>query len=552
VRALLFGLGDAEAAVATRFEARGHAVTARAAGALIGPGWLEEAYDVVVDHWPRAVRSGFASWAASACGGAFILTVVDGEPDTEIVAALLASGTDDVIARTAFERHLDERILVIEHTLFRWASRKKAEAVTIRDVTERPEAEERLRDLAENLSATLDGDNPLACVISTLDVSIEKIRALSDRLTAAERDELEAILREVRSGAERLRQIVRGLETFSRSEDEPREVLELRPILELAARMAANAIRHRARLVENFGAVPLVEGDGARLRQVFINVLISAAQGLPDSQSETNEVRIATSTDEAGRAVIEIEDTGPGARSPILGRAFDSFYVTSLVGLGTGLGLTVSQNILNRMGAEVAVQREEGHGTTVRVVFPPAAVQEVAEVVDRAHPAFAEVSEILVIDDEGALGTALRRVLARHDVTVVKRAPEALELLAAGRTFDVIFCDLVMPEVSGMDFYDEASRGFPDAAERTVFVTEGAFRPIAAAFLAGLANKQLEKPFAPETVRTLVHALGRARRGPSMSETVELRPKPEFDRAVGEDRDGREPRPERGDRTGRN
>ena len=683
--------------MAARFEARGHAVTARAAGASIEPAWLEEAYDVVVDHWPRPVRSGFASWAASACGGAFLLTVVDGEPDTEIIAALLASGTDDVIARSAFEHHLDERILVIEHTLFRWAARKKAEAVTVRNVTEQPEAEECLRDLAENLSATLDSigdavitcnaaavitrmnpvaekltawtfadakarplddifkildretrapvaspvaralgtgavappgihwilvrrdgtelpvadscapikgadgvvrgavlvfrdvsaehrardveenarrqlavaertsslgtlaagaaheiDNPLACVISNLDVSIEDIRALSDRPTAAERDELEEMLREARSGAERVRQIVWGLKTFSRSEDERREVLELRPVLELAAKMAATAIRHRARLVEDFGAIPLVEGDGARLGQVFINLLISAAQGLPDSQSETNEVRIATSTDAAGRAVIEIKDTGPGTPSLIRGRAFDPFYITSLVGLGTGLGLTVSQNIVNRMGGEVAVQREEGHGTTVRVVLPPAAVQQVPEVVDWAHPAVAEVSEVLVIDNEVALGTALRRVLPKHDVTVVAHAREALDLLATGRTFDVIFCALMMPEMSGMDFYDEASRGFPDAAERTVFVTEGAFTPVAAAFLARVANRQLEKPFAPETVRTLVHALGRARRGPSMSETIELRPKPDIDLAIGDDRDGREHRLERGGRMGRN
>jgi CheY-like chemotaxis protein len=337
------------------------------------------------------------------------------------------------------------------------------------------------------------------------------------------------MLRDARNGAERVRQIVRGLKTFSRDEEEQRTAVELRPILELAANMAANEIRHRARLVTHFGAVPLVEADGARLGQVFLNLLINAAQALPDGQSETNEIRITTSTDIAGRAIVDVEDTGPGIPASLLGRVFDPFFTTKPVGIGTGLGLSISQNIVKGFGGEIAIQSREGSGTTFRVSLPPAAVQELPRerVSKTSRPPAGGIAEVLVVDDEPDLGKAFKRLLRGHSMTLVTRAQAALDLLAAGKTFDIIFSDLMMPEMSGMDFHEEALRRFPDAADRMVFVTGGAFTPAAIAFLARVPNERLEKPFEPEAVRELVRAFSERRRAPFESGTVELRSRSE-------------------------
>jgi CheY-like chemotaxis protein len=108
------------------------------------------------------------------------------------------------------------------------------------------------------------------------------------------------------------------------------------------------------------------------------------------------------------------------------------------------------------------------------------------------------------VDDEPAVGKAIRRVLHDHDVTVVTRATDGLELVAADQRFDLIITDLMMPEMSGMDFYDELARRFPDLAARVVFVTGGAFTPDARSFLDRVKNPLIEKPFAPKQLREQV------------------------------------------------
>jgi CheY-like chemotaxis protein len=115
------------------------------------------------------------------------------------------------------------------------------------------------------------------------------------------------------------------------------------------------------------------------------------------------------------------------------------------------------------------------------------------------HPA-----TVLVVDDELALGRVLRRVLDDHEVTVVASASEALDLVASGKAFDVILSDLMMPEMSGMDLYDELTKQLPEAAERMVFMTGTAFIPAVQQFLARVPNERIEKPFALGAVRSVV------------------------------------------------
>jgi PAS domain S-box-containing protein len=353
-------------------------------------------------------------------------------------------------------------------------------------------------------------NNPLAYVTANLDMILEEVAVLSGGPSAGRMKELGEMAAEARQGAERVQKIVRGLKTFSRADEERPTVLDVRSVLELAINMAFNEIRHRARLVKDYGVIPLVEADEARLGQVFINLLVNAAQAIPPGDVAANEVRVMTSTDSAGRAVVEVRDTGPGIPQAVVGRIFDPFFTTKPIGVGTGLGLSICHNIITGMGGEIVVTSELGRGTTFRVTLPPSAgALAVSPAPAPESPTTSPRAKVLIVDDERLVGDALARVLRGHDVTAVTRAQEALDLLATGKHFDVVFSDLMMPEMSGMDLYEELARKYPQIAERVVFLTGGAFTPEAKAFLDRVSNQRFEKPFDSKTVRALVQTFAR-------------------------------------------
>jgi len=115
---------------------------------------------------------------------------------------------------------------------------------------------------------------------------------------------------------------------------------------------------------------------------------------------------------------------------------------------------------------------------------------------------------ILMVDDEPLVARALGRLLAaEHDVTPVSGARAALDLLGQGERFDAILCDLMMPEMTGMELYAELERAFPHMARRTIFLTGGAFTRAARDFLARLPTGHLEKPPSAAELRRLVGAV---------------------------------------------
>lgn len=150
---------------------------------------------------------------------------------------------------------------------------------------------------------------------------------------------------------------------------------------------------------------------------------------------------------------------------------------TKGVGRGTGLGLSVSRNTVAAIGGEISVKSEPGHGTTFRVVLPPATHARAAAL---APPSAVDDIEtrrgvVLVVDEERSIGVLLGRVLTGHDVTIACSADEALGLIASGRAFDVILSDIMMPGKSGIELYAELEATSPEHSERVVFISGGAF-----------------------------------------------------------------------------
>jgi CheY-like chemotaxis protein len=314
--------------------------------------------------------------------------------------------------------------------------------------------------------------------------------------------------REAREGTERIRKIVRGLKTFSRAEEERRAVINVRDVLELSLQMTFNEIKHRAKLVKDYGALPLVEGDDSRLGQVFINLLVNAAQAIGDGDPDGNEIRLVTGTDARGSGVVEIYDTGPGIPTDAMDRIFDPFFTTKAIGIGTGLGLSICHNIVTTMGGTLTATNRASGGAVFRVTLPAAsAPRPETPTSTPLSSTSARRAAILIVDDELSLGQVLQRRLRDHDVTAVTSAREALDLLAHDAHFDVVLSDLMMPEMSGMQLFDEILRRRPDIAPRVVFMTGGAFAGAASEFLERVPNECLEKPFTESALRAAIQRI---------------------------------------------
>ena len=308
-----------------------------------------------------------------------------------------------------------------------------------------------------------------------------------------------------REGAERVRRIVLGLKGFSRADEERRDVLDLRRVLDMSVDMVWNEIRHRAQLVKQYGDIPPIIGDEARLGQVFINLMVNAAQALPDGQADRQEIRIVTRTDLDGRAIIELHDTGSGILPEHLARIFDPFFTTKPVGSGTGLGLSICHGIIAALHGEISVESTIGRGSVFRVALPPARPQPVAAPPPADPPALDKRGRVLIVDDEPLVGQILYRILAvAHDVVVLPSARTAVERLEAGERFDVILCDLMMPDMSGVDFHHAVAERIPACANCIVFITGGAFSDHARDFLDRVANERINKPFDAAHVRGVV------------------------------------------------
>jgi PAS domain S-box-containing protein len=361
-------------------------------------------------------------------------------------------------------------------------------------------------------------NEPLALILSNLQYVAEQLgnhRGELHKLFSEEAyaslfkrlEEVQKAVSEAEVGAHRVTKIVSELRTFAHPATHHDRPVDLRRVLSWAGEVVAHEIRSRAALAMQIGSVPLVQADEARLGQVFINLLLNAAQAIAPGHSRENEVRVTGRTAADGRAVIEVRDTGCGIPADLLGRIFDPFFTTKSVGSGTGLGLSICHGIVRSLGGQIQVESQVGRGSVFRVILPPAPVEVSSGAVaaNNAVAAAGEHGRILVIDDEPLVATAIRRALQpEHQVTCVKTVREGMALVERGEGFDAILCDLILPEVTGMDFYDDLLRTRPDLARRVIFMSGGAFTPKAIEFVASVSNRCLEKPFSAQTLRGAV------------------------------------------------
>ena len=218
-------------------------------------------------------------------------------------------------------------------------------------------------------------NNPLAYVLSNLHFVHKEMTRMKGAPAPEEREELLTAIADAREGAERVRLIVQDLKLLSRPDDVSSGPVDLGMVLRRATKLASHEIRRRAQLVEEVSELPPVHGSAAGLGQVFLNLLINAAQAIPDGNTSGNEVRVKARWATPERVVVEVTDTGRGIPAEHLERIFEPFFTTKPVGEGTGLGLSVCHGILQSHGGDIQVESQPGKGATFRVSLRAAPAQ---------------------------------------------------------------------------------------------------------------------------------------------------------------------------------
>jgi PAS domain S-box-containing protein len=237
--------------------------------------------------------------------------------------------------------------------------------VVSRDVTERRSMvaslaeKERLASVGM-LAASVAHEimNPLTYVLANLDFVVGERTDDPARRTKA--------LVEAREGARRMQQIVWDLRALGRAGGEELFYVDARTVLEIALRLSGPEVQRTASVVLELDEVPCVLASESRLCQVFINLLVNAAQAMESREVDGREIRVKTRHDEQANLVgIDIADTGDGISPESLGRIFEPFYTTKAA--GTGLGLSICRDIVERMGGRIDVASTVGAGTTFTV-----------------------------------------------------------------------------------------------------------------------------------------------------------------------------------------
>jgi CheY-like chemotaxis protein len=322
---------------------------------------------------------------------------------------------------------------------------------------------------------------------------------------------------EAQDGAERVAEVVRHMRLLSRTDDADLGPVDVAEILRNAIGVVGNEVRHRGTLLVDLGEVSPVMATAPRLEQVFLSLLVQAARALPERASRA-EIRVVL-RQSRDQVIVEFTDAGPRLDPELSARLADSNLVHAPGDPWSWSGLSLGFGIVRSLGGELFIDHDGAEHNVFRIVLP--AARPGVEVAPPSHDRFDSEPptslgfrpRVLVIDDDPGVVSALRLMLeGEHEVTTVSSGREALRLLLSEPAYDVIFCDLMMPGVSGMDLFEAVRLNRPGIEGRLVFMTGGAFTPEAAQFLERVPNGRVEKPFDLARVSRLLRRAVRAGR----------------------------------------
>ncbi len=385
-----------------------------------------------------------------------------------------------------------------------------------RDITERKRSEASLlqSDRLASLGMLAGGmahslNNPLTYVLLNLDHLAKKLPLIAG--DASRVADALARMTEAREGAERMASIVKRMRNLARTDDSEIRAIDLSSVLESVVEIVGNEMHHRGRLTIAFERVPPVVANESRIEQVCLGLVLFAIRILPEDSAKTNEVRLSLYSEEQQNVIIEIVCEGVELDATQLRSLFEPF-ASSDEARTAGFGLSVCSSIVDQLGGQIKAESILGKGLSLMITFPctrPSSTTEPPPPSSQqsSNPPSSETgsAKILVIDDDPGVGRALRLMLEEeHDVACYTSPREAIKRLLQDQGFDLVFCDLMMPELTGMDIYQVLRFNRPGYEARLVFMTGGAFTASAERFLAQVPNPRIEKPFNLRALQRMV------------------------------------------------
>lgn len=425
-------------------------------------------------------------------------------------AFVVLTGSSDARAKVALDQGAQEYLLKdrIESYWLARAIEHAIERKRLQLFVQQAEHHQRLASLGQ-LAASVahEINNPLAFVRANLSY-IQQHTAQSLNLPESLLSELPELLKDSLIGLERIAHIVQQMQTFATRQDDHRDTttLDLRDVADWAIALTRTRIQHQARFIwARPSPMPLIIGRSGQLAQVLTNLLLNAAQATEHLKDPI--IQLTLSSDEHG-IYFWVDDSGPGLSPELKLRVLDPFFTTKAIGKGTGLGLSISQEIVQAHHGRLSLQDSALGGLRVELFIPFDTGLTLNATTPASLPSPDPTSlNVLVIDDEPALLRAYTRMLKPNHV-IAHDGPAALEWLNDldhASTLDVIVCDMMMPELNGMQLYEQVVQQHPHLASRFIFSSGGVFQQEIIQFLEAHPELPLiEKPMKKATLLSLI------------------------------------------------
>ncbi|MFQ5570608.1 MAG: ATP-binding protein [Rhodothermales bacterium] len=396
-------------------ESHGHTVTACESGEAAWEQYLRDPFPLLVLDWMMDGMSGLdlcRKIRSLPHGDRSVIIAFTGRSRPEDLLAVLEAGFDDYLTKPIDKSLFLIRLTIAERRVAEIAKRKEAEEKLISTNEELQTAYQKLKEshlqlvhsekmaslgqLAAGMAHEIN--NPISFIMSNIGILTEYVDVFKQLLEAyaaldtatrtqdvagqlalrqkiqstEENGELTYILEDIDTllsdsfrGTERIRDIVLSLKNFVRLDEDEMQVADINEGIETTLRMVWNELKYKCEILKKLNPVPRILCFPGQLNQVFMNLLINAAQAIPDQGQITIETEVIET-----EVVIRISDTGVGIPPENLSKLFNPFFTTKPVNQGTGLGLSISYGIIEKHNGRIEVESEVGQGTTFTIYLP--------------------------------------------------------------------------------------------------------------------------------------------------------------------------------------
>jgi PAS domain S-box-containing protein len=314
----------------------------------------------------------------------------------------------------------------------------------------------------------------------------------------------------INTSAQRVAKIIEKLLSFSRKYRPQRAYEDINALVKQSLEFREYQLKlENIEVVTDFDSgTPKSMVDSNQLHQVFTNIILNAEQAM-NGYRDRGRLKVSTRVKNGGVIEIKFEDNGPGIPKDVIGKIFDPFFTTKEPGKGTGLGLAVAYGIIHEHGGEIRAENREGGGATFVAELPvfqwTAEPGRDKEKRMKASRGKMNEKKILIVEDEELVVDLIKGVLEHDNITIDNARDGEEALVKTGSSnYDLIVCDIKMPGMSGIAFYDKIKELKPRLAEKVIFIT-GDPSSETMDFINMTGNEYITKPFKVEKFRSCVY-----------------------------------------------